>query len=127
MKINEKLYNKYGANAVILPPPPEDVTDVEIRPEPATARRSIIDMGLEWVPDFQGTESDLSEEEILDRLSKRKTSDNPLDLLNKPSEDSGFNTSTEESSTIPPARRAHITPDTLVKLCSKYYDLCHKL
>ncbi len=135
MKINEKLYVKYGVNAVILPPPPED-EDItkETNPEHAAAWRSSVspflsEFALEEGEDgldpdtFEGFEPSITKE----RGPRFHANEAVLDDFESVKKDLGEETKlTPTQSTIPPGKRAQTTPDTLLKMCSKYYDLCNK-
>jgi hypothetical protein len=129
-----KLYKKY-AGSPIRPPKPESEIEVNVpvsadEPEdkwiqllqksegldpltekPAESPGSLLQRLVEPDPD-NDMETPQYEKELLKAL-------NPEYKENKIAPD---------ASTIPPPgkKSASLTPDTLLKMCSKYHDLCHK-
>ncbi len=108
----DKLYRKYAASGPILPPPPDEEVKVEVPVESDEIPR-------EWsmLEDFDPlTEKPAqSPEELLEIVRDVPKQDVPV-------EDIGG-----DMPTVPPPRkRANLSPDVLLKLCSHYQDLAHK-
>lgn len=125
----DKLYSKYA----MLPPAPDDEVKVEV---PVGAEK----LEDKWVKLLQ-------ESEGLDPLTQ-KPAESPDTLLRKLTEEE---TDTEtpdyekellkvlnpehkekkvapDAATVPPPgkKKADLSPDTLLKMCSEYHDLCRK-
>lgn len=104
----DKLYRKY-AGSPIRPPAPNDDIELFI---PELGEAPII--------------KDLTEEEMKnweDFIAlKKREKEQMRDYLG------GEEKLEQEEGTIPavPKKKANFTPDTLLKMCSKYHDLCYK-
>lgn len=113
MKISDQLLQKYAVPTVILPPAPEMDEDVEVPT-------------LKPVPEIK----DLSEREMKDwedwinEKKLKKDLDITKDIVDIGKEEKA----PESEGTLPaiPKRKADLSPDALVKLCSRYYDLATK-
>jgi hypothetical protein len=126
----DKLYRKY-AGSPIRPPKPEEEVVVEVPTTPS-------EMDDKWVRLLQ-------ESEGLDPLTE-KPAESPGTLLKKLTDPGDSETpeyekellrvlnpehketkSAPDAATIPPPKKsASFSPDTLLKMCSKYHDLCRK-
>ena len=114
MKISDKLIQKYAAPTVILPPPSELDEEVEVPT-------------LKPVPEIK----DLSEREMKDwedwinEKKLQKDLDITKDIVDIGKEEKA----PESEGTMPaiPKRMADVSPDALVKMCARYYDLASKL
>lgn len=134
MKISYKLYTKY-AGSPIRPPKPEEEVDLVVPVAPGQLEDK-------WVKLLQ-------ESEGLDPLTE-KPAESPGTLLQRIKEpEADLDTETPEyekellrvlnpefketktapeAATVPPPgkKSANLSPDTLLKMCSKYHDLCCK-
>jgi len=129
----EKLYRKY-AGSPIRPPKPDKEVEIDV---PVASG----DPEDKWIKLLQ-------ESEGLDPLTQ-KPAESPDTLLRELTgpEDTDTDTpeyekellkalnpeyketkTTPDAATVPPPGRksANYTPDTLLKMCSKYHDLCYK-
>jgi hypothetical protein len=118
MKINDKLLKKYATVSPMLPPSSdEEVVEVEV----PRSKNEITDKWLALLQEAEG----------MDPLTE-KPAQSPEELLEvvkeaplgqeSPSEDIGG-----DMPTIRPGKKANLSTDTLLKMCSQYHDLCHKL
>lgn len=124
MKINEKLYKKYGTNVMILPPAPELEQELDVPSEPDEME----DKWLKLRQDSEGMDPltekvNMTEEELLDNLTPSTIPPYEKELMEALN---GTGKTSPTASTVAP-KRARVTTDGVVKLCSKYYDLCRKL
>jgi len=135
MKINEKLYRKYGTNAVILPPPPEEEEITEdANVENEGAWRSHVSPFLSQFTLEEGDDAldpeafeKFEPNSLKETLPRYWQNEAVLNDLEKVKMDLGGETKAPATdSTIPPQRRAHQTSAQILKLCNKYYDLCRK-
>ena len=130
MKISDKLLQKYAAPKVILPPAPEKEMDIKVPVEKSEIPR-------EWV-EFQEfdplTEKPAqSQEELMQELANPtdvdvETPEYERELMKVLRPEFVQNKAAPDAATVPPPRkRANLSPDALVKLCTRYSDLAHKL
>jgi hypothetical protein len=118
MKINEKLYVKYGTNAVILPPPPAD-EDMELEEEaklpgdftlPTVENPDLEELANKWFI------YDRDQPLVDARMAKEKAMKEKLEKAQ-----------TEmPGSTSRPGKNASRS-EQILKRCSLYHDLCRKL
>lgn len=107
----DKLYKKYGA---MLPPPPEEIVELPM-PKP------------EKVPEIK----ELTPEEMAqwDAFIAEKKLLKDLDITKDVIDIGGEDKAEEAMGTIPAIpgkKKADLSTDALLKMCSKYHDLCHK-
>lgn len=111
MKISDKLLQKYAIPTVILPPPPEAEEEVVIPPSRA--------------PEI----SEPSEEEMKDweDFIAEKQLKKDLDITKEITDLGKEEKAGEGSGTIPaiPKKKASLSPDKLLTLCVRYYELAH--
>lgn len=106
----DKLYAKYATKSPIRPPAPEKEVDFDIP-----------SLGLP--PEIK----DLSEEEMHNWedfiAADKRDKERMRDYLGKEEK------LEKEEGTIPaiPKKKANLSTDTLLKMCSQYHDLCRKL
>lgn len=124
MKINPKIYQKYGANAMILPPAPEleEELDVPSAPDEMSEKWIKLRQDSEGMIDPLTEKVDMSEDELLDNLTPSTIPPYEKELMDALH---GTQMATPTATTVAP-KKAYITPDGVLKLCSKYYDLCSK-
>lgn len=114
MKISDKLYRKYAVKSPILPPSADEEVEISIPglgPAPVIKELSPEEM-QQW-DDF------IAEKKLLKDLDITKET---VDL-------GGEEKLEEEMGTmpaIPAKKKADLSPDSLLKLCSQYYDLSLK-
>ena len=125
MKNHNKLSHKYAVRSPILPPEPEEMEDVKVPIESD-------EPGDKWLKLLQESEGmdpltekpAQSEEEILESLTKSDPPPYEQELLRALRPEHG--TSGGDVPTIRPGKKADLSPSTLLKMCSKFYDLCVK-
>lgn len=117
MKITDKLLKKYANVSPLLPPTSdEEVVEVEIP-------RSKDDISDKWIQLLQEAEGmdpltekpAQSQEEILTELQGGLVQDIPVENIGQ-----------DMPTKPPPGKKGNLSTDTLLKMCSKYHDLCHK-
>ncbi len=110
MKISDKLFQKYAVPTVILPPPPEAEEEVVVPPSTR-------------VPEI----SDPSEQEMKDweDFIAEKKLQKELDITKEISDLGEEEKAGREEGTIPavPKKKASLSPDKLLVLCDRYYEL----
>lgn len=112
----DKLYRKYAAKSPIRPPAPEEEVDIDIP-------------SLGGIPEIK----ELSPEDMIaweEHIAKQRQP-KALEDLERTKEilDLGEEEKAPvEMGTMPaiPKLKANLSPDTLLKMCSKYHDLCRK-
>jgi hypothetical protein len=110
----DKLYQKYATVSPLLPPAPEEEAIPAIP-------------GLGKLPEIK----DISPEEMerWDDYIAEKNLQKDLDIT-KELVDIGKEEKLEQElgtiPAIPPKKKANWSPNTLLKMCSKFYDLCRK-
>lgn len=112
MRISDKLLKKYAVGTPILPPKPEKEVEIVVPKQSDEIPR-------EWI-----------ELEEFDPLTERPVQ-SPEELLEEVREEPlGGDTPVEEIGgdmpTVRPGKKANLSADTLLKMCSKYHDLCNK-
>lgn len=112
----DKLYAKYAAKSPIRPPAPEEEVELDIP-------------SLGGVPKIE----DLSPEDMIaweEYIAKQRQPKALKDLeRTKEIVDIGKEEkASEEKGTMPaiPKKKSNLSPDTLLKMCSQYHDLCRK-
>lgn len=129
MKISDKLLQKYAAPKVMLPPAPEKEVEIKVPVEKSEIPREWVELE-EFDPLTEKPAQ--SKEELLKELA------DPTDLDESPSYEKELlkvlrpdyvaPKAAPDAATIPPPKkRGNLSPDALVKLCAKYYDLATKL
>ncbi len=111
MKISDQLYNRYAAKSPILPPSDDEEVEISIP-------------GLGGLPVIK----ELSPEEMQrwDDFIQEKKLQKDLDITKEVVDLGGEDKLEEELGTIPAIpgkKKANLSPDGLLRLCSKYYDL----
>jgi hypothetical protein len=122
-----KFVKKYAAHkGVILPPPSELEGKIDVPTETS-------DMDPKWI-------SLIEESEGMDPLTEKPSQTQEEILKDLPGSDPPslyekellkvlqpeFYSTDQEASTKPPPKRSHSSSDKMLRLCSKFYDLCHK-
>jgi hypothetical protein len=118
MKISDKLYGKYAARSPLLPPEGEEEVVVSI-PKHNKAP-SIANLTPE---ELEQWEKFIANKKIQTELEK------DLDVTKEFVDLGGEDKAPEEFGTmpaIPKMKQASFSPDSLLKMCGKYYDLCLK-
>ena len=116
MKISDKLLKKYALGTPILPPSSDEVIEVEVP-------RQKDEVSDKWLALLQ-------EAEGLDPLTE-KPAQSPEELLEEVQEaPTGADIPVEniggDMPTVRPGKKADLSPDALLKMCSQYHDLCRK-
>lgn len=128
----DKLYRKYASKSPIRPPKPEEEVAIDVPVGPGQLEDK-------WVELLQQSEG-------LDPLTQ-KPAESPSSLLKRINEDEPDlevpeyekeimkvlnpdfveTKSAPDASTVPPpGKKANLSVDTLLKMCSQYHDLCRK-
>lgn len=118
MKISDKLYGKYAARSPLLPPEGEEEVIVSIPKHNKTP--SIQDLTPE---EMEQWEKFVADKKIEKELGK------DLDITKEIVDIGKEEKAPEEMGTLPaiPAKKkADLSPDALLKVCSEFYDLCLK-
>lgn len=116
MKISDKLLQKYAAPTVILPPPAELDEEVEVPTLKPGKLPEIKDLSEKEMKDW---------EDWINEKKLQKDLDITKDIVDIGKEEKA----PESAGTMPavPGKKADLSPDALVKMCARYYDLAHKL
>jgi hypothetical protein len=127
MKITDKLLKKYANVSPLLPPASEEeVVEVEV---PVTPNET----GDKWLKLLQEAEGmdpltekpAQTEEELLSSLTESAPPAYEQELLKVLRPEHGV--AGEDQPTIRPGKKANLSTDALLKMCSQYHDMCHKL
>lgn len=117
MKISDKLLKKYATVSPMLPPSSdEEVVEVEV----PRGKDEISDKWIQLLQEAEGmdplTEKPAqSPEELLVEVQEAPTGgDIPVENIGG------------DMPTIKPGKKANLSVDTLLKMCSQYHDICNK-
>jgi hypothetical protein len=122
----DKLYQKYASVSPLLPPADEVVEEVDVPVIPN-------EPGDKWLKLLQEAEGmdpltekpAQSQEEILGTLTESEPPPYEKELLKVLRPEHG--TSGGDVPTIRPGKKANLSSNDLLKVCSQFYDLCRKL
>lgn len=112
MKISDKLLKKYAVVSPMLPPPDEIVEEVIV---PTSKVPQITDISEDEMKDWE------------DWINEKRLKKD-LDITKEVVDLGGEDKASKEEGTMPaiPKKKADLSPDALLKMCSQYHDLCNK-
>lgn len=117
MKISDKLYRKYASRSPLLPPEGEEVVVNIPKHNKLPSIKPLSEEEMEQWDEFVANkkfekelENDLDISKKINDLGKEEKLEQDLGTI----------------PAIPSKKQGSLSPDTLLKMCSKYHDLCCK-